>query len=117
VLAVDDDADTLSLIRLLLPEERFEVIEARDAFEGLRAMNAHVPDVLLADALLPVMSGLELCRIVKTHPTLAGTRVVILSAAAQEEEIRSGFQVGADDYLVKPFSSQDLLERLDRLTG
>ncbi len=115
VLAVDDDADTLSMIRLLLPEDRFELIEARDAFEGLRAVHAAVPDVVLADALLPIMSGLELCRIVKTHPALGATRVIILSAAAQEDEIRSGFQVGADDYLVKPFSPQDLLERLGRI--
>jgi len=117
VLAVDDDADTLSLIRLQLPEERYQLIEARDAFEGLRAVHAHAPDVILADALLPLMSGLELCRIVKTHPGLARTKVIILSAAAQEDEIRSGFQVGADDYLVKPFSSTDLIDRLNRQTA
>ncbi len=115
VLIVDDDLDTLSLTRLLLPEARYEVIEALDAFAGLREFYFHSPDIVLVDALLPLMSGLELCRIIKSHPERGSLPVVILSAAAQEEEIRSGYQVGADAYLVKPFKPQDLLDTLARL--
>ncbi|HEY5997947.1 MAG TPA: response regulator, partial [bacterium] len=112
---VDDDSDTLSLVRHLLPEAQYEVIEAHDAFAGLREFYFRTPDVVLADALLPLMSGLDLCRVIKSHPERGRTPVVMLSAAAQEEEIRNGYQVGADAYLVKPFSSQDLLDTLRRI--
>lgn len=117
VLVVDDDLDTLSLIRLQLPDSHYEVIEAYDAFTGLREFYFRPPDIVLVDALLPLMSGLELCRFVKSHPERGSLPVVILSAAAQEDEIRSGYQVGADAYLVKPFRSQDLLDTLQRLTA
>jgi two-component system phosphate regulon response regulator PhoB len=100
-----------------LPETQYEVIEAYDAFAGLREFYFRPPDIVLVDALLPLMSGLELCRIVKTHPERGSLPVVVLSAAAQEEDIRSGYQVGADAYLVKPFRSQDLLETLQRVSG
>ena len=117
MLVIDDDLDTLAMTRLLLPETSYEVIEAFDAFAGLREFYFRLPDIVLVDALLPLMSGLEFCRIVKSHPERGSTPVVILSAAAQEEEIRSGYQVGADAYLVKPFRSQDLLETITRLTS
>jgi PAS domain S-box-containing protein len=117
VLVVDDDLDTLALTRLLLPESHYEVIEAYDAFAGLREFYFRSPDIVLVDALLPLMSGLELCRIIKSHPESGGLPVVILSAAAQEEEIRSGYRVGADAYLVKPFRSQDLLDTIIRLSA
>jgi DNA-binding response OmpR family regulator len=103
-------------VRLLLPEPRFEVIEAHDAFAGLREFYFRSPDVVLADALLPLMSGLDLCRVIKSHPERGRTPVVMLSAAAQEDEIRNGYQVGADAYLVKPCNSQDLLDTLRKLT-
>jgi PAS domain S-box-containing protein len=115
VLIIEDDLDTLTLTRLLLPDNRYEVVEAYDAFAGLREFYFRPPDVILVDAILPLMSGLELCRIIKSHPERGATPVVILSAAAQEEEIRSGYRVGANAYLVKPFRSQDLLDTLARL--
>jgi len=115
VLIIDDDLDTLTLTRLLLPETHYEVVEADDAFAGLREFYFRFPDIVLVDALLPLMSGLELCRVIKSHPERGSTPVVILSAAAQEEEIRSGYRVGADAYLVKPFRSQDLLDTLSGL--
>ena len=112
---IDDDLDTLAMTRLLLPETHYEVVEAYDAFAGLREFYFRFPDIVLVDALLPLMSGLELCRVIKSHPERGSTPVVILSAAAQEEEIRSGYRVGADAYLVKPFRSQDLLDTLSGL--
>jgi len=115
VLVIDDDLDTLALTRLLLPETHYEVVEAFDAFAGLREFYFRFPDIVLVDALLPLMSGLELCRVIKSHPERGSTPVVILSAAAQEEEIRSGYRVGADAYLVKPFRPQDLLDTLSGL--
>ena len=84
---------------------------------GMREFYFRFPDIVLVDALLPLMSGLELCRVIKSHPERGSIPVVILSAAAQEEEIRSGYRVGADAYLVKPFRSQDLLDTVRRLTS
>lgn len=110
ILVVEDDPDTLEMIRLFLAEESCRVIVATDAFEGLKEFFRQPPDLVLADALLPLMSGLDLCRVIKTHPETKGLPVIMLSAAAQEDEIRSGFEVGADEYLVKPFTSRDLLD-------
>jgi len=117
VLIIDDDLDTLAMTKLLLPETHYEVVEAYDAFAGLREFYFRFPDIVLVDALMPLMSGLELCRVIKSHPERGSIPVVILSAAAQEEEIRSGYRVGADAYLVKPFRSQDLLDTLTRLAA
>jgi PAS domain S-box-containing protein len=117
VLAVEDDTDILELIRLFLPEEKYEVVVATDAFKGLKEFFRQPPDIVLADALMPLMSGLDLCRIIKTHPETEDLPVIILSAAAQEDEIRSGYEVGANEYLVKPFTSQDLLDTIGKHTS
>jgi PAS domain S-box-containing protein len=112
ILIVEDDADILEMTRLFLAEKNFDVVTAADAFDGLKEFFRHPPDLILADALLPLMTGLDLCRIVKTHPGSESLPVIILSAAAQEDEIRSGYDVGASEYLVKPFTSQDLFDTI-----
>jgi len=116
ILVVEDDPDALRLIELFLEGNLYDVHVATDAFEGLREFFRHTPDLVLVDALLPLMTGLDLCRIVRNNPETRDLPVVILSAAAQENEIRSGYEVGANAYLVKPFTSQDLLETVRRHT-
>ncbi len=117
VLVIDSDLDTLAMSRLLLPEALYEVVEAYDAFAGLREFFFHTPDIVLVDAFLPLMSGLELCRVIKSDPKRGSTPVVILTAADQEGELRRDSRVGADAYLAKPFRSRELLETLTRLVG
>jgi len=116
VLVVEDDPDTLELIRIFLEDESYEVTVANDAFLGLKEFFRQTPDFVLADALLPLMTGLDLCRVIKNNPETSDLPVVILSAAAQEDEIRSGYEVGADAYLVKPVTSQDLIETIRKHT-
>ncbi len=117
VLVVEDDPDTLELIRLFLADQPYDVHVATDAFEGLREFFRKSPDLVVADALMPLMTGLDLCRIIKNHPDAGDLPVVILSAAAQEDEIRGGYEVGASSYLVKPFTSQDLLDTIRKHTS
>ncbi len=112
ILVIEDDSDILEMTRLLLAEKNFDVVTAVDAFDGLKEFFRHPPDLVLADALLPLMTGLDLCRIIKTHPDSKSLPVIMLSAAAQEDEIRSGYDVGASEYLVKPFTSQDLFDTI-----
>ncbi len=112
ILVIEDDADILEMTRLFLAEKNFDVVTATDAFDGLTEFFRPPPDIVLADALLPLMTGLDLCRIIKTHPDSKSLPVIILSAAAQEDEIRSGYDVGASEYLVKPFTSQDLFDTI-----
>jgi PAS domain S-box-containing protein len=117
ILVVEDDPDTLELVRLFLAEENYAVTVANDAFLGLKEFFRQTPDLVLADALLPLMTGLDLCRVIKNNPETKDLPVVILSAAAQEDEIRSGYEVGANAYLVKPVTSQDLIETIRKHTS
>jgi CheY-like chemotaxis protein len=90
---------------------------ADDAFQGMKELFRQTPDLVLADALLPLMTGLDLCRIVKGHPEMKKIPFIILSAAAQEDEIRRGYEVGAEAYLVKPVASQDLIDAIQKYTS
>jgi two-component system OmpR family response regulator len=98
-LVIDDDLDTLTMTRLLLPEPLYEVIEAYDAFAGLREFYFRLPDIVLVDALLPLMSGLELCRVIKS-PGAARPRWSS-SRRPRRRKRSGGYRVGADAYLVE----------------
>jgi PAS domain S-box-containing protein len=117
ILVVEDDPDTLELMKIFLADDSYEVTVADDAFQGMKELFRQTTDLVLADALLPLMTGLDLCRIVKGHPDMKDTPFIILSAAAQEDEIRSGYEVGADAYLVKPVASQDLIDTIRKFTS
>ena len=117
ILVVEDDPDTLELMKIFLGDDSYDVTVADDAFQGMKELFRQTPDLVLADALLPLMTGLDLCRIVKGHPEMNEIPFIILSAAAQENEIRSGYEVGADAYLVKPVASQDLIDTIRKFTS
>jgi PAS domain S-box-containing protein len=117
ILVVEDDRDTLELIRIFLANANYDVTVANDAFLGLKEFFRQPPDLVLADALLPLMTGLDMCRVIKNNPETKNLPVMILSAAAQEEEIQNGYEVGADAYLVKPVTSQDLIDAIRKFTS
>jgi CheY-like chemotaxis protein len=109
VLIVDDEPHVVDLVRVTLEDERVRVVEAADGAGALAAAYTWRPEVILLDVQLPDMSGLEVCRRLRGDPRLAATRIVMLTAAAQQEDIRRGLRAGADEYLTKPFSPVRLL--------
>ncbi|WP_288012186.1 response regulator, partial [Diaphorobacter sp.] len=110
ILIVEDHADIRRLIRMTLEFENHELHEAVNADEGMEAVRRLRPQLLLLDIMMPgSMDGLDLCRRVKTDPTLGLPAVVLLTARGQPQDIEAGHQAGADAYLLKPFSPLKLI--------
>lgn len=111
VLVVDDNADMRSHIRSIL-SERFDVITSGNGKDALKKIRERVPDVVLTDIMMPVMDGIELLKEIKSNKATANIPVILLTARAGEESKIEGWEMGADDYLVKPFSSRELSARI-----
>ena len=115
VLIVDDEPNIVQLVRITLADSRVRVLEAADgetAFD--RAMSLQ-PDLIFLDVDLPDVSGLEVCRRIREEERLANTKVVMLTAAAQRDDVARGLAAGADLYLTKPFSPVRLLSLVEQL--
>ena len=114
VLIADDEPHVVELVRVTLEDERVRVFEAGDAETALAVAEGLAIDLVLLDVHLPDRSGLEVCRALRANPRLAGVRIVMLTAAAQQDDVARGIAAGADDYLTKPFSPVHLLTLVDR---
>jgi DNA-binding response OmpR family regulator len=112
-LVVDDDPDIGGVIVFMLERAGFEVHLEPDGEAGLAvAFDIH-PDVVLLDWMMPHMSGVEVCRALRSSAELSSTAVIMLTAKAQESDVQQGYSAGADDYIVKPFSPRDLVGRVE----
>jgi DNA-binding response OmpR family regulator len=117
VLVVDDDAVILRLLEVNFQMEGFDVLTAVDGEEGFDKAKASHPDVVVSDVMMPKLSGLELVERLKGDDTTRDIPVILLSAKAQVDDIRSGLDVGADDYVTKPFEPLELVDRVNKLLG
>ncbi len=116
ILLVDDDSAIRELFSTCLSQEGYEVLEAATGLEGLQLAQARQPDLVLLDVGLPDMSGVEVCRQIKSDPKLQDVFVAFCSGEATSDTHKvSGFQTGADEYLVKPFGLQELVARVQTL--
>ena len=115
VLIVDDEPHVVDLVRVTLEDERVRVLDAPDAAAALETLSALQPDLVLLDVNLPDRSGFEICRWIRDDAILARTKIVMLTAAAQKEDIARGHAAGADHYLTKPFSPVRLLSLVEEL--
>jgi DNA-binding response OmpR family regulator len=115
ILIADDEPHVVELVRVTLEDDRIRVVDAADGRAALALAEAIAPALVLLDVHLPDVSGLEVCRRLRKQAHLADTRVVMLTAAAQQDDILRGFSAGATDYLTKPFSPVRLLCVVDRL--
>lgn len=112
VLVVEDEAALLTLLRYNLEKEGFAVAEARDGEEALLQLKEQTPDAVLLDWMLPRISGLELCRQIRRSPAWREIPIIMLTARGEEGDRVRGLDSGADDYVVKPFSTGELVARL-----
>ncbi len=118
VLIVDDNPELRLLIKMALESCDYELLEAANALEGLMMINQHRPEVVLLDVMMPgKMDGLGLCQRIKQDPVLKTTYVIMLSARGQQADIHRAKENGADDYVVKPFSPIELIQRLNARAG
>jgi len=112
ILVVDDEPDILELVRFGLTQEGFSVETAATAGEGLACLTRRTPDLVVLDLMLPDMSGTEVCRKLRSDSKTAQLPVVMLTARSEEVDRVVGFELGADDYVTKPFSPRELVLRV-----
>ncbi|MBH0052828.1 MULTISPECIES: response regulator transcription factor [unclassified Salinibacterium] len=115
VLIVEDDEDVRALVVHRMKQAGHEVHTEHDGEAGLGAARASIPDLVILDWMMPRRNGLEVCFELRADPLFAATRILMLTAKAQEQDIERALAAGADDYVVKPFSSRELLARANAL--
>jgi phosphate regulon transcriptional regulator PhoB len=112
VLIVDDEKDLVDLVRYHLEKSGLKCLEAQDGETALRMAKDRIPDLVVLDLMLPGMDGLEVCRKLRKDPKTANLAIIMLTARAEEVDRIVGLEMGADDYLVKPFSPRELVARI-----
>jgi DNA-binding response OmpR family regulator len=115
VLVADDEEDIRALVAFRLKRAGYEVITAADGEEALLLATTRLPDLAVLDMMMPKATGLEVTRSMRDQPTTKDIPVILLTARAQEADVSRGFEAGADDYVKKPFSPQDLQTRVQAL--
>jgi phosphate regulon transcriptional regulator PhoB len=115
VLIIEDDRDIVELVRYNLANEGFQVSAAHDGSTGLSTLKKTPPDLLLLDLMLPKLSGLDICREIRRDDSLNRLPILMLTARGEEADRVVGLEMGADDYVTKPFSPRELLARVKAL--
>ena len=115
VLIIEDESDILDMIRLRLKKEGFDVFAADTGEVGLAVALERRPDLVLLDLMLPIMNGFDVLKKIKADRAIARTPVIIVSARGEESDIVVGLELGADDYVTKPFNMAVLIARINAL--
>ena len=112
ILVIDDEKDIVELVSYNLKKEGFAVDAAYDGEAALKKIRSTPYDLIVLDLMLPGVQGLELCRIIRNDPAIADTPIVMLTAKGEEVDKVLGLEIGADDYMIKPFSPRELVARV-----
>ena len=115
ILIAEDEALILQTLELKLKKEGYEVIGCVDGLDALQKIDSEQPDLIITDIMMPYMSGLEVVRKVKNDLSSKNIPVIVLSTMGQESIVEEAFDLGADDYLKKPFSLSELSIRIKKL--
>ncbi len=112
VLVVDDEPNIALSLEYLMKSQGYDVRVAPDGDAALAALRDGLPDVMLLDVMLPGRDGYEVCETVRATPEWSGLRIIMLTARGREIEREKGLALGADDYVTKPFSTRDVIDRV-----
>ena len=112
VLVADDEPHLLRLVKFRLEREGYEVLTAADGEAALKAVREEKPDLCVLDVMMPKRSGFDVLREMRADESCANIKVIMLTARAQDRDVDVGFSLGADDYITKPFSPQELRVRI-----
>lgn len=115
VLIADDEPNIVISLEFLMKREGHVVSVARDGPSALAAIRAAKPDLVLLDVMMPGLSGFEVCQAVRADESLAGVKILMLSAKGRDTDIAKGRALGADAYMTKPFSTRELAEKVREL--
>jgi phosphate regulon transcriptional regulator PhoB len=112
ILVVEDEPDIRKLVNYNLSQERYKVVEAEDGEKALKLIQREMPNLVILDLMLPGLSGLEVCKLLRERPETTKLPILMLTAKAGEADRVIGLEMGADDYLPKPFSPRELIARV-----
>jgi DNA-binding response OmpR family regulator len=115
ILVVDDEPNIVLSLEFLMKQAGFQVRAASDGEAALAAVAAERPDLMLLDVMMPRKNGYEVCQAVRANPDWKGIRIIMLTAKGREVEREKGMALGADDYITKPFSTQEVVDRVREL--
>jgi DNA-binding response OmpR family regulator len=117
VLVAEDDDDIRALVVYRLERSGYQVVQALDGEEALRLVAEHTPDLAILDVMMPKLDGYEVTRRLRSDPSTNRLPVILLTARSQEADVSEGFAAGADDYIKKPFSPDELRARVQAILG
>ena len=115
ILVVDDEPETVELVEFNLAQAGYDVATARDGAEALESARRLQPQLIILDVMMPEMDGMEVCRLLRRDPATSAIPIIMLTAKASEADRILGLELGADDYVVKPFSPRELVLRTQKL--
>ena len=117
ILVVDDEIYIVHILDFSLGMEGYEVVTALDGEQALEKVKTEKPDLIVLDIMMPKLDGYEVCKNIKSNAATQHIPVILLSAKGRNVDQKLGFDVGADDYITKPFSPRKLVERINQLLG
>jgi len=117
ILIVDDEPNIVTALEYLLQKSGYEVLLAQDGDAALKQVEAHLPDLVLLDVMMSHKSGYEVCQRMRERADWQHIKIIMLSAKGRDIEVSKGMAVGADAYVTKPFSTKDLIAKVQELLG
>jgi DNA-binding response OmpR family regulator len=117
ILIADDEPNIVVSLEFLMKQKGYAVKVVNDGEAALAAVGEFAPDLILLDVMMPRMSGYDVCQKIRENPAWAAIRIVMLSAKGRDIEVTKGLAVGADAYVTKPFSTKDLIAKVQELLG
>ncbi len=117
ILIADDEPNIVVSLEFLMKQRGYEVRVVSDGAAALAAVDEFRPDLVLLDVMMPTVSGYDVCQKVRENPAWNGIRIIMLSAKGRDVEVSKGLAVGADAYVTKPFSTRDLMAKVDEMLG
>ncbi len=117
VLVVDDEANIVLSLEFLLKRAGYDVRVARNGEEAVKAVAERPPDLIILDVMMPTLDGYHVCETIRADPKLRSVRILMLTAKSRDVEREKALALGADDYITKPFSTRDLVERVKTILG
>lgn len=115
VLVVEDEPNIILSLEFLVKEAGYDVRVARDGEEALKAVAEDRPDVVILDVMIPKRDGYDVCQTIRANPAWKDMRIIMLTARGRESEKEKGLALGADDYIIKPFSTRELATKLKQI--
>jgi DNA-binding response OmpR family regulator len=117
ILVVDDEPNIVLSLQFLMRKAGYDVRVARDGEEALAEIARLPPDLVLLDAMMPLRDGFDVCQTIRANPLWADMKIIMLTAKGRDIEREKGLALGADDYVTKPFSTREVLQRVTDMLG